>query len=103
MPAERFSATIVSFRSDRALLGRSVASLGAAILHARVAGLVSEATLYVVENGPDDALPGLHAALPYWPPEAGSLEVISGHGNVGYGRGNNLVLPRLASDAHLVM
>jgi GT2 family glycosyltransferase len=31
------------------------------------------------------------------------VELVAGHGNLGYGRANNLVLPRLRSELHLVM
>jgi GT2 family glycosyltransferase len=65
--------------------------------------MAGSAAVYVVDNGPAESLEGLRAALRAWPPEAGTIELVAGHGNVGYGRANNLVLPRLASDFHLVM
>lgn len=103
MPPVRFSATIVTYRSDAALLRRALASLAIAIERARAAGLLREARLYVVDNGPAELLDGLRATLQAWPAATGSLELVAGHGNVGYGRANNLVLPRLDSDVHLVM
>ena len=103
MPARPFSATIVTYRSDAALLARALASLAAAVAHAREAGLLGEASLYVVDNGPEDARESLRRTLAAWPAEAGRLELVAGHGNVGYGSANNLVLPRLASQVHLVM
>jgi len=45
----------------------------------------------------------VRSALATWPPELGGAEVVTGHGNLGYGRANNLVLGRLDSDLHLVM
>jgi GT2 family glycosyltransferase len=42
-------------------------------------------------------------AVRAWPEGAGEVRILAGHGNLGYGRANNLVLPHLASEAHLVM
>jgi len=42
-------------------------------------------------------------ALASWPAGAGPVEVLAGHGNVGYGRANNLAIERVRSDFHLIM
>ena len=102
MQASRFSATIVTFRPDVRLLERTLASLAAAVRHARDRGLVSEATIFVVDNGPPELRAGIEDALRAYPPDAGTVDLVHGHGNVGYGRANNLVLPRLHSDVHLI-
>ena len=59
--------------------------------------------MFLVHNGPagDEALVREVAAA--WPTELGPVEVIAGHGNVGYGRANNLALAHADSDAHLVL
>ena len=103
MPGRALSATVVTYRSDPQLLATALRSLAAAVRVARAAGLVDAMTLHVVDNGPAQARSALDAALGAWDREAGAIEVHSGHGNVGYGRANNLVLPDLASDAHLIM
>ena len=103
MPGRAFSATIVVYRSDAALLRRALASLGMAVLHARDEGLVSDCALYVVDNGPEEERGALREVLAAWPAQAGRLELVAGQGNVGYGRANNLVLPGLESEVHLVM
>lgn len=98
----KLSATVVTYRPDIAVLERSIASLAGAVARAREVGLVSQAVLYVVDNGPAEALgPVAQASKAF--AAAGTLEILHGHGNVGYGRANNLVLPRLDSDVHLVM
>jgi len=97
----KLSATVVTYRPDIAVLERSLASLAAASMRARDCGLASQAVLYVVDNGPDALGPIAQAARAF--AAAGTLEILHGHGNVGYGRANNLVLPRLDSDFHLVM
>jgi GT2 family glycosyltransferase len=103
MPASRFSATIVTYRPDLGLLDRALASLACAVANARAAGLVADASVFIVDNGPGETLDAIEAAARKFPATAGRIEVIQGHGNVGYGRANNLVLARLASDVHLVM
>jgi GT2 family glycosyltransferase len=103
MKPARFSATVVTYHSDAALLERALRSLAAAIGHARAAGAVSSARVFLVDNGDGGSADrARRAAAVFDAPEA-SIELVSGHGNVGYGRANNLVLPRLDSDFHLVM
>ncbi len=103
MAVPALSATIVTYRSSAPLLARTLASLAAAVERARAAGLLGEVAVFLVDNGPDEARGALREALREWPARAGELELVAGHGNVGYGRANNLVLDRLASDFHLVM
>jgi GT2 family glycosyltransferase len=103
MSAPKFSAAIVTYRPDRGLLERGLRSLATAIVAAREAGLVSKAAVYVVDNGPDEALPAVKQALHAFPREAGHIELVHGQGNVGYGSANNLVLPRLVSEYHLIL
>lgn len=96
------SIAIVTYRADGALLARSLDSLATAIRRARDEGRIDRCRLFVIENGPigNEAL---RQAIERWPGEAGAVEVLAGHGNIGYGRANNLVLDRLDSDFHLVM
>lgn len=99
----RFSAATVTFHTDAGVLRRALASLAVALDAARAAGLVSEARVLVVVNDPGGATPAVATVLREWPAGTAALEVVGGHGNVGYGRGNNLALARAASDVHLVM
>jgi hypothetical protein len=103
MPGRSLSATIVTYRSDAGLLERALRSLGLAACNARSAGLLGEMTLHLVDNGPAEGEAALNQALGAWDLAAGAVELHAGHGNVGYGRANNLVLERLGSDAHLIM
>jgi GT2 family glycosyltransferase len=97
------SVAIVTYRCDARLTARALASLAAASRDAIAQGRLREATLHVIDNGPVTSRAALAEALASWDGSAGPLELHEGHGNVGYGRANNLVLPRLASDFHLVM
>jgi GT2 family glycosyltransferase len=99
----RLTVAVVTWRPDLALFRRSLETLAAALLVARGEGRLSHAKLFVIDNGPDEARSALTPVLASWPREAGEVELIAGHGNVGYGRANNLVLDRLDSDLHLVM
>jgi GT2 family glycosyltransferase len=56
-----------------------------------------------VDNGPGTGARVARDAAASWPAALGRVEVLAGHGNIGYGRANNLVLERLDSDLHLVM
>lgn len=90
------SASIVVFNSDRALLRRVLESLAIAITHAEAAGLLTAATITIVDN---DAAAGAVVDEAYVPAFAAPATTpsttwrrISGQGNVGFGRGHNLVL-----------
>jgi GT2 family glycosyltransferase len=103
MPAPTLSAAIVTYRPDARLFGRALASLAVAILEARKSGELAEARLVVIDNGPAEAQRAVVEALAAWPEEAGTYELVAGHGNVGYGRANNLALARVRSDFHLIL
>lgn len=102
MPS-RLSIAIVTYAPDAELLRQAVASLRESAVHAREAGLLSQAALYLVDNGPADAAVVVDDAASRWDASLGPAAVLRGHGNVGYGAANNRVLPRLDSDVHLVM
>jgi GT2 family glycosyltransferase len=99
----RLSVAIVTYRCDADLLARALASLATAVHRARADGRVGEARVHVIDNGPVESRAALEQALAAWDTAAGRLDVLSGHGNLGYGRANNLVLAGLDSDVHLVM
>lgn len=99
----RLSVTVVTYLPDPARLGLALATLADAVSAARSSARLADCVLYLVDNGPPGALGEIRRVLSEWPPEAGRSELLAGHGNLGYGRANNLVLPRLDSDFHLVM
>lgn len=103
MSAPALSACIVTFRPEPRLFGRALASLATAIVEARRLGAVGEARVFVIDNGPEEARAALAPAIAAWPAQAGALELVTGQGNVGYGRANNLALARSRSDFHLIM
>lgn len=103
MPAPSLSASIVTYRPEPGLFSRALASLAAAIAEARRAGELGDARLVVIDNGPPETRRDVTIALAAWPASAGPVEVLAGHGNVGYGRANNLAIERVRTDFHLIM
>ena len=103
MPAPALSASIVTYRTEPALFSRALASLAASIGEGRRAGELGEASVVVIDNGPPETHDEVARAVTAWPASAGAIEVLAGHGNVGYGRANNLALARVRSDFHLIM
>ena len=92
--------SIVTFGGDLPMLGPTLGALAAAA--ARLPGGRSELPLLLVDNGPygfvraralGDLLagPGIHA------------RVLTGHGNLGYGRGHNLAIAESGATYHLVL
>lgn len=104
IPGHSLSVSIVVFRPDLGMLEDTIASLRGALDAASAEGLLSAATLDLVDNGsPDPARvdAAVHESLgPAW---SGALVVRRGHGNVGYGRGHNLALTVTKADFHLVL
>lgn len=94
---------IVTYAPDLALLSTVLEHLGRALHHASQHGLLTEARLMLVDNGPGTvwreplrcALDS--AALP------AAVELFSGHGNIGYGAGHNLALQQCQGDYHLIL
>ncbi|MBK8536006.1 MAG: glycosyltransferase family 2 protein [Candidatus Competibacteraceae bacterium] len=95
--------SIVTYAPDLALLATVLDHLGRALRHASRLELPTEARLILVDNGPGttwrqplqqmlDA-----AALP------ARVDLLSGHGNIGYGAGHNLALNLGDSAYHLIL
>jgi len=98
--------SIVVYESDPVLLQRTLESLDVALARASDAALVESAEVTLVDNNAPDA--GAAAATSAFGP--GFVPVSkarwlrrSGQGNVGYGRGHNLVLNEREADLFLVL
>jgi GT2 family glycosyltransferase len=92
----RLSVSIVSYGRDVGLLPASVDAL------AQAAAAVGPVQLLLVDNGPPDPARSavIETLVARWPWDA---ERLSGHGNIGYGRGHNLAIQRCHAPLHLVM
>ncbi len=105
MAPASLSLAIVTHAPDERLLARTLACAAEAVAFARERGTLGEATLFLVDNGPEGLAPMLaslaEAALARAPGTA--LAVLTGHGNVGFGRGHNLAIAQSKSDFHLIL
>ena len=95
--------SIVTYAPDLPMLATVLERLNRALLHAYAQGLLAQTRLVLVDNGPGPdwfaPLQRLLAKVSL----AAELDLLSGHGNVGYGAGHNLALARSVGDFHLVL
>jgi GT2 family glycosyltransferase len=99
----RLSVAIVAYRTGADTLSRCLASLGESARLAKASGALAAIDLYLIDNGAPGEPSFAEPTLASWPRELGTPRVRIGHGNLGYGSANNLVLAEIASDFHLVM
>lgn len=103
-----FSVSIVSYRSDPQRLHETLTSLALAVNKLRCATHAShthEVELFLIDNASDNQIQQLRL-------EAGMISafeafqrirILSGHGNIGYGRGHNLAVNACHSRFHLIL
>jgi len=98
------SVSIVVFASDMPLLGRCLDALDLAVNTLQGQRPEADCEVWLVDNGPPD----YSCELAAWLAQRRSSgrptpALLSGHGNVGYGRANNLVIANVRSRFHLVL
>lgn len=105
LPAS-LAVSIVTYAPDHRHLECTMVSLAHAVLYARRTGRLGAVQVLLVDNGPrvpvDPGISTLFNNVRQILPEAEWL-LLSGHGNVGYGRGHNLAIARAKGDYHLVL
>ncbi|WP_175962562.1 glycosyltransferase family 2 protein [Burkholderia pyrrocinia] len=100
LDSEGLSVSLVAYRPDEQLLAQTVSSLCVACGRLRESRPSLAVSIYVVDNGGDANLSPMADALR----QAGLTSmVLTGHGNVGYGRGHNLSIERAHSRYHLIL
>ncbi len=93
-PDHEITISVVIFKPDRVVLGNTLKSLQRALQETTPL----RAKLYIIDNTPDVSDHNwLRELLPDLP-----LEIIAGHGNIGFGAANNMILDR-AGEFHLVL
>lgn len=106
IPPESLSVSIVSYAPGLSVLEATLRSLKWEIDSLLEAGRVQRVALYLVDNGPGDhwraELETLLRCVGFQEPRV-FARVLSGHGNVGFGRGHNLAIFMADSDVHLVL
>lgn len=98
--------SIVSYLPDRVRLRETLQSLHRAVALAKEVGALGEASCFLVDNGPDrdsyGTLMGLIEEVRRCP-QAIPVEVVTGQGNIGFGKGHNIAIERSRADVHLVL
>jgi GT2 family glycosyltransferase len=92
--------SVVVYRPDIEQLVSTLAGLAAACDALRVSRPALPVELYLVDNG---GLPDIRAELAELQRHDISMTIITGHGNIGYGRGHNLAIKQSAKQYHLVL
>jgi GT2 family glycosyltransferase len=93
------SVSVVTYAPDFEVVRETLRTLGAAIRRAQASGALAKASVKLVDNGPG---PGYLRHLRELEPALG-YEILSGHGNIGYGAGHNLALRSSQAEFHLVL
>ncbi len=102
----RLSASIVTFRSNVALFSALVESLVCALRRARTEFPVVTDLAVVINDTREEDIAAIERAVEKIrasAPEYVRLRVVKGHGNVGYGAGQNRALETVSSDYHLIL
>ncbi len=98
---DRLSISVVTFRPDQALLARTLSSVEIACGTLAQARRELDVAAFLVDNGGEaSTLAEIRKGL-------GATEIdyatLTGHGNVGYGRGHNLAIDASDSTYHLIL
>lgn len=95
----RLSVSIVTYAPDLGQLKNTLQSLIVALETAKATGRLTNVVIDLVDNGPGRAVTSFLRKLG----NDYGARVISGQGNVGYGRGHNFSLLTSSADFHLVL
>jgi GT2 family glycosyltransferase len=102
----RLSASIVTFRSDVRLFRALSESLIGALERARRDWRIDADLIVVINDTRDEDIATIESAVEEIraiAPEYIRLRIVKGHGNIGYGAGQNLAIETVSSDYHLIL
>lgn len=100
----KLTVSLVVFGFDEAVLSETLLSLCQAIRVAQDDGTLGQVNVSLVDNA--DHADTLEPLLRRCMQDAGDavrVDLISGHGNIGFGQGHNLVIHRSDSDYYLIL
>lgn len=97
------SIAIVTYSPDLAVLATMLAHLNRALRHAKQRGLLAEAHLTLIDNGPGSGWRKPLQAILHAADLPAAVELLSGQGNAGYGAGHNLAFFRGKGSVHLIL
>jgi GT2 family glycosyltransferase len=93
------SVSVVTYAPDMPILGETLRSLNRAMAAARLTGALGDARVELINNGPgSEWTRSLEETA-----RQHDASLVSGHGNVGYGRGHNIALLASKAEFHLVL
>ncbi|WP_176015606.1 glycosyltransferase family 2 protein [Burkholderia sp. BCC0398] len=98
--ADGLSVSVVVYRPDAAQLEQTLVSLGAACARLRKATRGCPIDLYLVDNG---GLGDVSVVIHRLDAQGVTCRILTGHGNVGYGRGHNLAIDLSVRPLHLIL
>ena len=117
------SISIVTYNPDHSVLRNTLAHLAKAMAYAQQMGSLGQTEISLIDNGQDaqhgqaplqrlleeavlqfqQALQEAHSAKAAPNAETANIRLITGHGNLGYGRGHNLALLASRQKFHLIL
>lgn len=95
--------SIVTYAPDLAVLAEVLERLDRALRHAQRTGVLDQAYLAVIDNGPGPTWQAPLQALLDAAGRSAVTELHSDHGNIGYGAGHNLAFPDWPGEARLIL
>ncbi len=100
-----FSISVVYFDSGEEELRALISSIGAAIERLHSTSTLAQTPLYLIDNSVDQhlVLGQFSEFTTLLDSQNIELRLVQGHGNIGYGRGHNLVVNKLGSEFHLFL
>lgn len=104
LPVIYLSVSCVSYQSNEVLLNETLQSLATSCAQAKKSQQLARVSLALIDNGPDaHYLAMLERLKSRYSQQFDELTIVTGHGNIGYGRANNLSLLGSQSHYHLVL
>ncbi len=98
------SISCVTFNLDKSVFNSTIESLAISCAYAKKQNKLARTHLYLIDNGPDaQNYCNLQAIKNVFCNNFDDITLLSGHGNIGYGRGNNLALNQSTAHYHLVL
>ncbi|MPV70533.1 MULTISPECIES: glycosyltransferase family 2 protein [Burkholderia] len=94
------SVSLVVYKPDIALLEQTLASLGAACERMRAVSAGRPVELFLVDNG---GLGDVRVMTDRLREHGIDCRLLTGHGNIGYGRGHNLAIRQTTGRFHLIL
>ncbi|EFA68185.1 glycosyltransferase [Cylindrospermopsis raciborskii] len=95
------SVSIVTYHPDLILLNKVLDSLGSSLEMAKESGIIGEHEIFLVDNGRDfETDPTIMTPINK---KYLNVKFLTGHGNVGYGLGNNLAFESSTGDYFVVL